>query len=217
MKRLARRPTTTRPAPCTNVSREHPCQTRHLPLNCVCNSGVNSQYRRGIHGKRSRTCVARRKCAAAPRAALIQLPARGAGHARGTNHRRGSCCGGGRGRWFVIARRCHLVRDATGQAQLRLLQGLRPVCAGCLTRIPLLVLELIDALDHVLARGQSFCPLGLPLLLLLAGADICPSEFCQGIQPLLRQKLWADLPQAFPVCTPVRYAVYPWIATVIQG
>jgi hypothetical protein len=24
------------------------------------------------------------------------------------------------------------------------------------------------------------------------------------------------LPRAFPVCTPLRYAIYPWIVTVIQ-
>ena len=35
-----------------DVSRGHPCEIRHSPLDCHCNSGVNRLFRRGIHGKR---------------------------------------------------------------------------------------------------------------------------------------------------------------------
>jgi hypothetical protein len=38
--------------PTPGVSRSHLCKIRHLPLDCHCNPGVNSQYRRGINGKR---------------------------------------------------------------------------------------------------------------------------------------------------------------------
>jgi len=39
-----------------------PCKIRHLPLDCLCNSGVNRQYRRGVNGKTLGSMYSRASC-----------------------------------------------------------------------------------------------------------------------------------------------------------
>jgi hypothetical protein len=46
-RRLRGVPRRTPPRPGPSVPSLHPCKIRHLPLDCHCNSGVNSRYRRG--------------------------------------------------------------------------------------------------------------------------------------------------------------------------
>ena len=127
-RRLRGVPRRTPPRPGPSVPSLHPCKIRHLPLDCHCNSGVNSRYRRGINGE-TPAYLQTQQAFGRPSA-----PAR----------------------WKQLA--------AGGDARLE-------VCGD--------------------GGGASQC---------------------RG-----RAGLLGPLAQACPVCTPVRSAVYPWIATVTQG